>query len=295
MSSLVNADVVPEGDSEPVDPKYLRLFPSLNAKTGDLGPLPRGPKQSSAGYVHPDAAREHEAQMAIVRRDEARLRAMYPSMYEPPRTRPMAPAEPDPRLKAMFPSMPNGYVPGDGPKPEPPAATRPAATPPTQPATVPVTKPVASSETAAAEPASPPAELPPQYAGLAVPEGFEPGEGFATAAAVMAEAGLDRRQAEAMVATYADLQQREMAALNAQQAQWRATAERSLTAEDRAGIQAAMADAPEAVRDLLNRTGIGDHPVLVKFIASLGRKLAATRTPVERLAANYSSMQRRHG
>jgi hypothetical protein len=100
---------------------------------------------------------------------------------------PDVPADEAARLRARYSSMFEA-------KPAAPAAKS-EAEPPTEMVTdTPNPRPEAS------------AELPPQYAGLAVPEGYELGEGFAPIARELAEAGYSRAQVEKAIELHTRLE-----------------------------------------------------------------------------------------
>jgi hypothetical protein len=297
MSSLINADVVPEGEAgEPPSPELLQRYPSMDPRTGEFGPLQRRvPRHPPApGYVHPDRLAAHQEALRQVRDEHARLMGRYPTMAG--QKAGMAPVPPDPKLVQRYAaSMPGGSA----ERPTPPAAPAPAAKPapapaqPTQPAAATNETQDSAAERPLSEARQPevaaPA-LPAEYADLAI-EGFAVDHAaLARVAPALEDLAIDRQQAEGLVKVYADLQQQEHQALADEQARWRATAERSLTEADHAGIKAAMADAPQALKDWLNASGVGDYPPLVKHLARLGRKLAAAQAPAERLAARYPTM-----
>jgi hypothetical protein len=168
----------------------------------------------------------------------------------------------DRALAKQFPSMFTD-------EPARPAEAKPATAPATQAATEPATKPSASEpggETvpeAAAEPA-----FPAVYADMSLPPGFEPGEGFNAAAAKMAEAGLDRRQAERMVQLYAGLQQEEDRYIEATHRSWRRESER-LPASTLADARGALNGAPAELMRLLEVSRAGDCPKVIEFFARL--------------------------
>jgi hypothetical protein len=231
--------------------------------------------------VHPDRLAAHQEALRQVQDRETQLRNMYPSMHAEPATRPMTPVGPDPALEKRYPSMPGGGVDLPVEKPSPPAA-KPA------PAERPASPTATSSEPAAPGPSAPAADLPEQYADLTVPENFALDQAtFAPLAQDLAAAGYSKPQVEKAIAVYADLQERETAALNAEQAKWRAEVERSITPEARRSIATVMRGAPPEVRDLLDRTGVGDNPHLVRWVAELGRRLGGIADPYAR---RYSSM-----
>jgi hypothetical protein len=233
--------------------------------------------------------------------------ARYPSMTPPAEAeRPAAPSD-----AGRYPSMPGGAVPARRVPRHPPATTAAAAATAADPEAAQLraryptmaeagirpteadAAPVAEGEPAAQDPvpsSAAPVEVPAEYQNLRLPDGYElQADAFAPAAQAMREAGLDPRQAEAMIATYATLQEREDAVLAEEQKRWRAEVERTLTPSDRQAVAAVMRGAPAEVRGLLDRSGFADHPVLARWFATLGKRLggvAASADPRSR----YPSM-----
>jgi hypothetical protein len=182
---------------------------------------------------------------------------MYPNTPAPA---PPAPEARDPALDALYPSMRPA---------EPPAAPAPAQ-----------------------DQAPPPVA---EYADLALPEGFALDQAaFAPVAQKMAEARFSKPQAEAAIALYAERQAEDAKAFAAERQSWRAEAERGFTPETRQAISTAMQDAPAEVHEILNASGLGDHPALVRWIADLGRRLGGIGKPAGNPhAALYPSMKGR--
>jgi hypothetical protein len=214
------------------------------------------------------------------------LRARYPSMTPTgrvadrvvPRYPPAEPAAPaaEPRaaeteadraLRRRYPTMFKDEL-------------APAAATAEQPASAPG---AAAAEREAAAPDTAPVGIPPEYQGLSVPEDFALDErAFGPVAAKMREVGFTREQAETALALHAEQVQRSDAALVAEQRRWRAEGEKLLaTPEAKQALSAAMRSAPREVVDLLDRSGLGDHPGLVRWVLDLGRRLGGVAAPAD--------------
>jgi hypothetical protein len=204
----------------------------------------------------------------------------YPTMTPPAETE--APA--DPRDAARYPSIPRGRAP-DGPRHAPdPAAATDVLPPAADEADQALRRRCPSMFAAPAEPATPPPEaapapesapvLPEAYQGLQAPEGLEVDtQALAAVAPDLQQLGVTREQAQGLLPVLARLEAEAAAAAAATQASWRAEVERTLTPEARQSIAAVMRGAPPEVRDLLDRSGVGDNPHLVRWVAELGRRL----------------------
>ena len=94
----------------------------------------------------------------------------------------------------------------------------------------------------------------------------------------LAEAGYTKPQVEKALAIHARMEADADRAIAAENARWRQQAEAALQPGDKEAIAAVMAGAPTEVRQLLARTGLGNHPALVRFIADLGRRIAGRRS-----------------
>lgn len=176
------------------------------------------------------------------------LVARFPSMFpDQPKAQAQAPQPAPVDLgRALFPNSPELHA----PTPEP---TAPAATEPQQPGAV---------------------ALPEAYADLTPPEGYQlDAAAFAPVAAELGKLGVSREQAEGLLGIHAKMEAQLDASLAAENARWRQEAERVLQPGDRQAIAVAMATAPAEVKQLLGRTGLGNHPALVRWIAALGRRL----------------------
>jgi hypothetical protein len=260
-------------DGPPPSAELLARYPSLRPD-GEFGPLRRAPRQAPPSAPDPQDPRwqAHQQAVAEQRREALRLRARYPSLDE--RTQ-MEPVPPDPKIVARYStSMPGGGVDLPAPAAQPAPAPAQQATPPA----------AASSE----QPSVPaPADLPPQYAGLAVPEGLGVDAGaLSSAAQRMAEAGFSREQAEAALALHAEQVQAEDAHIASMRAGWRSEAEKIVaTPEAKQAMAAAMRAAPDGLREILDATGLGDHPRVIEWAINVGRRLGglaeptASRTP----------------
>jgi hypothetical protein len=206
------------------------------------------------------------------------LASLYPTMKPTP-----APAAPtlDPALAKLYPSMVK-------PAAEPTAAATPPST--ARPDASAAEAPAAPQAAAPAQDAAP-AAIPEAYRDLAAPEGFQiDAKAFAPVAAELGKLGVTREQAEGLLAVHAKLEAEADAAVAAENARWRQTAEAALRPGDRETIAAVMRDAPAEVKNLLQRTGLGNHPALVKWVADLGRRMNAK--PTGSFAGIYPSMRR---
>jgi len=265
----------PVADGPPPSRELLARYPSLSPD-GEFGQLQRRVPRHAAPPTAPDPQdprwQAHQQAVAEQRREALRLRARYPSLDE--RTQ-MEPVPPDPKIVARYStSMPGGGVDLPAPAAQPAPAPAQQATPPA----------AASSE----QPSVPaPADLPPQYAGLAVPEGLGVDAGaLSSAAQRMAEAGFSREQAEAALALHAEQVQAEDAHIASMRAGWRSEAEKIVaTPEAKQAMAAAMRAAPDGLREILDATGLGDHPRVIEWAINVGRRLGglaeptASRTP----------------
>jgi hypothetical protein len=256
---------------------------------GDATPR-RVPRQApTSGYVHPDRAAAHQDALARVRQEEARLQARYPSHTALGLK--MAPVPPDPADVRRYPSMPGGSA--EQPRPAPTVA-KPATAPTVQPAPKPTMGPTTApaAEAAPAGQGSPidaAVELPAQFAGMTLPENFTPDPAtFGSAAKQLAEAGLDRRQAETAVRLYADLQRQRDQALEAEERAWHAESARlASTPEAREAIATAMRTAPPELGRLLDTMGISRHPTLTKWLLDIGRRLGPLADPQARRFSDW--------
>jgi hypothetical protein len=190
----------------------------------------------------------------------------------PDRRVPRHPAEPAPaarptdpeaaKLRARYPSMAEAEI-------------RPTEAEP---------KPAAEGETAAPDAAA--VEIPAEYQGIA-PENFTLDERtFAAAAAKMREANFSRAQAAVALQLHAEEIQRSDAALLHEQQRWQAELQ-TLTNADRVAIKTVMSGAPREVVDLLNNSGLGDHPGLCRWIATLGKRLGGVAPADDQIARRY--------
>ena len=209
----------------------------------------------------------------------------------------------DPKDAGRYWSMPNGAVP-DRRVPRHPPADEPAA-PAGQPEadqalraryptmfeaevrpTEPDPAPAIEGEDQAAAPDAAPVEIPAEYQGIA-PENFTLDERtFAPAAAKMREAGFSREQAAVALQLHAEEIQRSDAALLHEQQRWQAELQ-TLTNADRVAIKTVMSGAPREVVDLLNNSGLGDHPGLCRWIATLGKRLGGVAPADDQIARRY--------
>ncbi len=181
-----------------------------------------------------------------------------------------------------------------------------AEQPPPAPATAPTPAPGAgpvAEQTAQTEPVAEAAVEPAAavdisaYADLALPEGFEVApELMGRASQAFAKAGLSKAQAEAMVGIHADLAAEQERAIQSRMATvdagWREEVARTVPVADLNAARQVVASAPADVKQLLNVTGLGNHPGLVRWIASLGRQLGGRETvPVDPFLRMYPSMR----
>lgn len=172
---------------------------------------------------------------------------------------------PDPGLRAMFPNSPQMFEAAPEAAPDPLAARMFPHTPQPQPQQQP------------AEGAAP--AIPDAYRGLVPPDGYalDPA-GFAPVAKELGRLGVSREQAQGLLGLHAKLEAQQDAAVAAENARWRQEAEKALQPGDREAIAAVMAGAPAEVRQLLGRTGLGNHPALVRWIAGIGRQVSGRRS-----------------
>jgi hypothetical protein len=262
-------------DGPPPSAEMLARYPSLRPD-GEFGPLRRAPRQAPPSAPDPQDPRwqAHQEAVALQRREALRLRNRYPSMDERSQFEPVPPDPAD--LKRYAASMPNGGV--DVAPAAPSPSPKPAPLPPVQPA--------AASEAPAALPEAA-ATLPEAYAGLRLPEGLGVDAGaLSSAAQRMAEAGFSREQAEAALALHAEQVQAEDAHIASMRAGWRSEAEKIVaTPEAKQAMAAAMRAAPDGLREILDATGLGDHPRVIEWAINVGRRLGglaeptASRTP----------------
>lgn len=117
--------------------------------------------------------------------------------------------------------------------------------------------------------------------GLAGPEGLPP-EALAEAAAAFHSAGLNKKQAAAVMAVYAGRLEAARAAEAEAVQMARATAERDLKAEWGAAYADRLHAAKRAALDaggddflrVLDESGLGNNPVVLKALANVGLKIA---------------------
>lgn len=182
------------------------------------------------------------------------------------------PAPADPGLRTMYPNSPGMFAtePTVAP-PDPALAMYPSMQPPEAPAQP--QAPVAAPPAPTVEPQLT-AALPETYADLAAPEGYSLNpEAFAPVAAELGKLGVSREQAEGLLGIHAKMEAQLDASVAAENQRWRQEAERALQPGDRQAIAVVMSTAPAEVKQLLGRTGLGNHPALVRWIAGLGRRM----------------------
>lgn len=169
---------------------------------------------------------------------------------------------------------------------EPPAAD-PNPTEPTQPPTEPTADPPKGPET---DPAEPEKEGEGEDAKAGAPEKYEfvPPEGVTLDPAaveeftpVARELGLTQEQAQRVVNLYAGLQQRQADALAEQSRQW---VEQVMADKDLGGArwdanralvaQARDRFATPALVELMETTGLGNHPEVIRLFAAVGKAIA---------------------
>lgn len=190
----------------------------------------------------------------------------------------------DSGLRALYSNSPQMFA------EQPPAAPAPA------PAAQPAAEPAAQTESAAEPAATVDVSA---YADLAVPEGFEVApELMGKATEVFAKAGLSKVQAEQMVAVHAELSAEQEKATQANiaavDARWRDEVTRTVPAADLNAARRVVSSAPAEVKQLLDVTGLGNHPGLVRWIADLGRQLGGGEpVPVDPYLRMYPSMRER--
>lgn len=188
------------------------------------------------------------------------------------------PAAPDAGLRSLYPNSPDMF---------------PEQTPST-PAAEPAITSAAQEQPAQAAPIDVSA-----YADMAMPEGFEVApELLSKATQVFAKAGLSKAQAEQMVAVHAELGAERDRTVRAGLAEvergWRDEVMRTVPAADLNAARRAAALAPPEVRQLLDVTGLGNHPGLIRWIAGLGRQLGGhSAPPADRYTAMYPTMRER--
>lgn len=238
------------------------------------------PSDSVLAQLYPTMAlpSRPEAQAAI----DPALRALYPSMVPVevrlPVTAPSATADvPDAALVAMYPSM---FDEPAGAGPVAPGAD-PAATPPS----------------AAASPPAPEIQAAMGEYAVKFPEGWQPNpEELTSARDLFRSLELNPRQGGALLAHYVRLQERHAAADSDRIDQW----ERQIAADAELGgnrLSLTTANARAAVerfgdtklKEVLEQTGLGSHPELVRFVVRIAGALEAAKSD----AAYWKDLARR--